>query len=287
MKKLISMLFAALAVCGTLIAQQKQGHVRRPKPRGVGVNTVVGQAQLEVQYAFNAEDVKNQNTYIDLHCLLVGYNGQSKHFSLFLERGDSLYDAYLKAHPNAEGVPSNSFTFGRNGEYWCEYQYTEIFTEDGVQTFYSWMPWAMEKYNAYYTEPTGMQKWIVETDTQTILGYNCQKAVCSWRGRSFVAWFASDIPVKLGPWKFNGLPGLILKLHDTENLYVYEAVSLRSGSFPIKKRDYKDFTKDSRKHIHRLQVAANRDHLKTGGAYSRSTGLPMSKKYSYDPLEKE
>ena len=285
MGKLISIIIA-LAVCGGALAQQKQGHVRRPKPRGVGVNTVVGQAQLEVQYAFNATDVKNQNTYIDLHCLLVGKDGLSKQYSNFLERSDSLYDAYLKAHPNAEGVPSNSFTLGRNGEYWSEYQYTEIFTENGVQTFYSWMPWAREKYNAYYTETTGMQKWTVGTETQLILGHKCQKATCNWRGRNFVAWFASDIPVRLGPWKFNGLPGLILKVYDTEKLYVYEAVSLRSGNFPIKKRDYSEFSKDSRNHIYRLQVAANRDHLKTGGAINRKTGLPASKKFPYDPLEK-
>ena len=286
MRKFISIVIA-LAVCGGALAQQKQGHVRRPKPRGVGVNTVVGQAQLEVQYAFNATDIKNQNTYIDLHCLLVGKDGLSKQYSLFLERSDSLYDAYLKSHPNAEGVPSNSFTLGRNGEYWSEYQYTEIFTEDGVQTFYSWMPWAMEKYNAYYTEPTGMQKWTVGTETQLILGHKCQKATCNWRGRNFVAWFASDIPVRLGPWKFNGLPGLILKVYDTEKLYIYEAVSLRSGNFAIKKRDYNEFGKDSRNHIYRLQVAANRDHLKTGGAINRKTGLPASKKFPYDPLEKE
>ena len=284
--KLITAMIA-IAFCTTALAQQKQGHVRRPKPRGVGVNTVVGQAQLEVQYAFNATDVKNQNTYIDLHCLLVGKNGLNKQYSVFLERSDSLYDAYLKAHPNAEGVPSNSFTLGRNGEYWSEYQYTEIFTENGVQTLYSWMPWAMEKYNAYYTEPTGMQKWTVGTETQLILGHKCQKATCNWRGRNFVAWFASDIPVRLGPWKFNGLPGLILKVYDTEKLYVYEAVSLRSGNFPIKKRDYSEFSKDSRNHIYRLQVAANRDHLKTGGAINRKTGLPASKKFPYDPLEKE
>lgn len=284
--KLITAIIA-IAFCTTALAQQKQGHVRRPKPRGVGVNTVVGQAQLEVQYAFNATDVKNQNTYIDLHCLLVGKNGLNKQYSVFLERSDSLYDAYMKAHPNAEGVPSNSFTLGRNGEYWSEYQYTEIFTENGVQTLYSWMPWAMEKYNAYYTEPTGMQKWTVGAETQLILGHKCQKATCNWRGRNFVAWFASDIPVRLGPWKFNGLPGLILKVYDTEKLYVYEAVSLRSGNFPIKKRGYKEFSKDSRDHIYRLQVAANCDHLKTGGAISRTTGLPASKKHPYEPLEKE
>ena len=40
-------ILALAALCGGASAQQKQGHVMRPKPRGVGKTTVVGQAQLE------------------------------------------------------------------------------------------------------------------------------------------------------------------------------------------------------------------------------------------------
>ena len=114
-----------------------------------------------------------------------------------------------------------------------------------------------------------------------------QKATCHWRGRDFEAWFAPDIPVRLGPWSFGGLPGLILKLYDTQRLYTWEAVSLRSGTFPITKRKYEGFHKDSREHVYKLQVAANRDYLKTGGARDRVTGQLKSKVFPYDPLELE
>jgi len=285
MKKILFLL-ALIALCNGASAQQKQGHVMRPKPRGVGKSTVVGQAQMEVRYALNATDIHDPNTYIDLHVLLVGKQ-LSKHYSRFLERADSLYDAFLKANPHAEGVPSAAFTSGREGQYWSEYQWTEIFTEGGVQTFYAWMPWAMERYNAYYTEPAAQQKWTLTNERQTILGHQCQKAATHWRGRDFEAWFAADIPVRLGPWAFGGLPGLILKLNDEQQLYTWEAVSLRSGSFPITKRDYAGFRKDTREHVHKLQVAANRDHLKTGGAIDRRTGLPSSHPHPYEPLELE
>ena len=43
-------------VCG--YAQQKQGHVMTPKPRGVGKVAVIGRAQMEVQYAFNAMELE-------------------------------------------------------------------------------------------------------------------------------------------------------------------------------------------------------------------------------------
>ena len=55
--------------------------------------------------ALNATDISNPDTYLDLHVLRAGKQ-LSKHYSRFLERGDSLYDAYMKANPNAEGVPS-------------------------------------------------------------------------------------------------------------------------------------------------------------------------------------
>lgn len=285
-KRIITIIFALTALCGGAWAQQKQGHVMRPKPRGGGNTTVVGQAQLEVEYALNATDLRNPDTYIDLHVLQAGQR-LSKHYSRFMEQGDSLYDAYMKANPHAEGVPTSLYTIGREGQYWSEYQSTEIFTEQGQQTLYAWMPWAMERYNAYYTEPAAQQKWTLHPERTTLLGHSCQRATCHWRDRNFEAWFAADIPVRLGPWTFGGLPGLILKLYDTQRLYTWEAVGLRSGSFPITKRKYEGFHKDSRAHVYKLQVAANRDHLKTGGAIDRRTGQLRSFPHPYDPLELE
>lgn len=287
MKKTILLTILVLLMCPIMsYAQEKQGHVMRPKPRGVGLTEVVGDAQLEVEYAFNATDISNENTYLDLHVLQAG-TYISKHFSRFLELGDSLYDAFLRANPNVEGVPSSIYTRGRNGQYWSEYQYTEIFTANGVHTCYAWMPWAMERYNAYYTETANQQKWEIKEEHKTILGHDCQRATCQWRGRTFEAWFAADIPVRLGPWTFGGLPGLILKTNDAEHLYTWEAVSLRSGHFPIKKRDYKGFAKDTRGHIRKLQTAANRDHLKVAGARDRMTGMLKSNPHPYEPLELE
>lgn len=285
-KKILFIVLVASMWHIILYAQEKQGHVMRPKPRGVGHTEEVGYAQLEVEYAMNATDVSDENTYIDLHVLQAG-TSLSKHFSRFLEMGDSLYDVFLRANPNVEGVPSSVYTKGRSGQYWSEYQYTEIFTVDGVHTCYAWMPWAMERYNAYYIETGNQQKWEIREERKKILGYNCQRATCRWRGRLFEAWFAVDIPVRLGPWTFGGLPGLILKINDAEHLYTWEAVGLRSGKFAIKKRDYKGFAKDIRNHIRKIQIAANRDHLKAAGARDRITGALKSNPHHYEPLELE
>lgn len=272
-----------------LPAQQKQGYAFPPsyKSRSKGT-TVIGHAQLEVIYALNATDINDQQTYIDLHVLRAGEQ-VSKHYSRFLELNDSLCDDFNRKNPHALSRPWVTYlrTIGRRGDIWSEYQYTEIFTENGQQTFYAWMPRYLEKYNGYYTEPACQQKWTLHADQKTIIGYQCQRATCHWRGRDFEAWFTPEIPIRLGPWSFGGLPGLILKINDTEGLYTWEAVGLRSGKFPVTKNAYEGFHSSSRDKIHKLQIAINRDYLKTSGAVDRKTGMRSSKETPYQPLEKE
>jgi len=73
-----------------------------------------------------------------------------------------------------------------------------------------------------YEEYLIPQNWTILNDTMTVAGYICQKAICDYRGRSYEAWFAPEIPISEGPWKFFGLPGLIMKVYDTEHHYEFE-----------------------------------------------------------------
>jgi GLPGLI family protein len=57
-------------------------------------------------------------------------------------------------------------------------------------------------------------QWQLLTEEKTIQGYLCKKASCCFRGRCYTAWYTMDIPIADGPWKFKGLPGLIIDLQD-------------------------------------------------------------------------
>lgn len=77
-----------------------------------------------------------------------------------------------------------------------------------------------------FTEPLEPLVWSLQSDEMTFLGYVCQKAASSFRGRNYIAYYSSDIPVLEGPWKFTGLPGLILKVASEDGQIAFEAISI-------------------------------------------------------------
>lgn len=66
--------------------------------------------------------------------------------------------------------------------------------------------------------------WEIMDDTLRIEDYLCQKAVCHYGGRTWVAWFTDELPFNDGPWKFCGLPGLILKVADSREHYCFDFI---------------------------------------------------------------
>jgi len=73
-----------------------------------------------------------------------------------------------------------------------------------------------------YTEPFEVFQWELLDKTDSIGGYSAQKARCNYGGREWIAWYTSNIPINDGPYKFRGLPGLIIKMYDKKEHYVFE-----------------------------------------------------------------
>ncbi|MBB2147551.1 GLPGLI family protein [Pedobacter gandavensis] len=77
-----------------------------------------------------------------------------------------------------------------------------------------------------YEDPFPKLDWKLVEGSDTIANYACQKALLNFRGRSYTAWFSPDIPINDGPWKFSGLPGLILKVEDTAQLFSFTLIGM-------------------------------------------------------------
>jgi len=195
-----------------------------PDCRDISKTSVIDSGFIRVLYALNAVDIEKPETYDDLQRLEIGAQ-YSKYYSLFVFIQDSTTTYELmKTHPESLGELSSNLrvVMDIDGKFqgWSEYLFSEYFKDflTGELTEYARMPEFMEKNNFLYTEPIPVQNWIVSDDTLTVAGYLCQKATCRFRGRDYIAWFSNDIPISNGPWKFGGLPGLILKVYDKDKV---------------------------------------------------------------------
>jgi GLPGLI family protein len=64
--------------------------------------------------------------------------------------------------------------------------------------------------------------WKILPETVKIGEYEAQKAETTFAGRKWYAWFTQDIPFQDGPYKFKGLPGLIVKVEDANGDYSFD-----------------------------------------------------------------
>lgn len=293
MKRTLSLL-AIVLISLSATAQPKHAHCPAPIHRDVGKKSIIDTTRIRVWYAFNAENIKDENTYIDQQRLDIGKR-VTKYYSDFLHRSDSLIVLWKKAHPGVESVPRFLGDGGKDKDEWSEYQYSDIFIAKGQMTVYATMPMYLGKYNSYYTEPYPQQQWKMGSETTIILGHKCQKATCHWRGRDFVAWFAPDIPVKAGPWKFGGLPGLILKVADSTGTYRFEAVQISSKKSPIYKFDFRSYSASTREKVWKWHKQFNENWWKASDYHKASfdaaghvvVGEAVSIHTPYKPLELE
>ncbi len=70
--------------------------------------------------------------------------------------------------------------------------------------------------NFIYEEAPNFQ-WKILKEKKTIGEYKAQKATAKYGGKNWIAWFSNDIPFLDGPYKFYGLPGLIVQIEDEED----------------------------------------------------------------------
>ena len=69
--------------------------------------------------------------------------------------------------------------------------------------------------------------WQILPETRVQKGYTLQKARGTYSGRTYTVWFIPELPYRAGPWKLQGLPGLIVEAADQAGEVSFFATSIK------------------------------------------------------------
>lgn len=185
----------------------------------------IDEAYLKCQYDYTyVVDTLSGKTAKDWLVLQIGKN-MSKCYSYYSMQVDSIFaspdrDAILRQQINAAIGSKTEWSHKRMKAYvYKNYPQGKMTVTDGL---------LMQDY--IYEDTLYAQNWVIQDSSKLILGHECQKAVCHYRGHCWTAWFAMDIPITDGPWKLCGLPGLIMEATSEDNSHTFKLLGLEKVS---------------------------------------------------------
>lgn len=199
--------------------------------------SVLDSAQYEITY--KVEIVNNpqnpDDKVTDIQKLQLG-SGMSKTYSDLLYQNDSVASLFIKENRNYPSPPKEA----------TMYQVYKDYSQKKITVTYR-----SDEDVFRYKEPYPDFQWVMTNEEKTITTYPCQKATLDFRGRTYEAWFSPMLPFTDGPFKFSGLPGLILEIQDSKKHYVFKCIGIKKLKTPkaIKIRKW-NYTETTREKLH-------------------------------------
>ncbi len=141
------------------------------------------------------------------------------------------------------------------------YTIQKNYPESGKQRCYNYLMFEFVKGNhpkvnpnIYYDEPMPQLKWDMEEGDTVICDYACQRASTIFRGRTWQVWYALELPYQDGPWKLQGLPGLIMKADDHNGDFSFEATEIvkPEREYIVNHPVYEQYSKGKPKQVKQL-----------------------------------
>lgn len=113
-------------------------------------------------------------------------------------------------------------------------------------------------------EPIELITWTIDPQTSSWNEYTVQKATTTYAGRDWTVLFTQDIAVNSGPYKFNNLPGLVVKAWDSEDHYIFELINSGKSELDLNVISLDDYPlTDSKKIKKALDIYRNKTYLQT------------------------
>ncbi|MFC3356034.1 GLPGLI family protein [Sphingobacterium zeae] len=170
------------------------------------------------EYKFAKDSTRIDSTLTELMYLDVNERG-SKFYSRDVFVTDSTIQSQLKRQKGTPHmmISSNNFK-GRIRDI------VEKYYPDFDMNFYSFV--GFDRY--IVAEKNNKINWKITPTAEKVNGLRAQKAETTLFGRKWTAWFSTEYPIQDGPYKFHGLPGLIIRIADASGSHVFELKGVKN-----------------------------------------------------------
>ena len=232
-----------------------------------------------VHYNFThiSDTTKGAKPYTEKFILLLGkkasvYRSLDKQLNEQAMADDISRQVKTAANPHAVELTLRGTSTTTTDEYYQYLADKKLYTEKKIINYY------------VTEEPMPVISWKITADTMSFAGQRCQKATAHFKGRDYIAWFCPELPFRNGPWKLNGLPGLIVEAYDTkkEVVFAFAGFEDRSQSTDMIVIDPTDIKAgvDELERLHQAQLADPRGFAKA----MRGSGAAKQKRAAESPL---
>lgn len=169
------------------------------------------------EYQFVKDTLNTQEISKELMNLDISKDGSS-FYSRDVQVSDSVMNAYFEKQIKTSGAMNvdTKMMSQRKGSvrYKILKKYADFKTTASINI----------GIDSYQVSDDRKMVWTILPDQQKIGEFNAQKATTDFAGRKWVAWFSAELPFQDGPYKFHGLPGLIVKLEDLTKTHQFELI---------------------------------------------------------------
>lgn len=165
----------------------------------------------------NTQDIKSELMFLDV----------TEKFSKFYSGENYINDSIAKANlekqiiatGGIDNLPKSASTNKSLNKYTVIKQYpSDLFFITRIGRY------------KYKVEDTRLIKWTILPDKDIIKTFSVQKATTEFGGRKWIAWFTNEIPIQDGPYKFKGLPGMILRMEDQTKSHSFTLAGIKNLS---------------------------------------------------------
>ena len=204
----------------------------------VGIVTFAQNKRFIYEYKFipdstNLEDLKTEMMFLDTT------KDGSKYYSYTVFNSDSIMKVDLEKQLAATGSINVKSDMQKGS---VRYSVTKTYPDYKINLH---RRLGMDAYNISDDRKIN---WKISSEKEKIGEWNAQKAEADFAGRHWTAWFSTEIPIQDGPYKFRGLPGLIVKIEDKTGSHKMELKGIKNitGNVDINVFEVKEIAVNSK-----------------------------------------